>query len=305
VGDGPRGYGLWSLGVGVALLAGCAGDEVVASGEGWEVRDAQDVWPDAQQLAGPVWFAADPETLAEGWQRFGLEDDAPGLDLDAQVAFLLDTPAPEDCPRTVTGVTVGDLPQQFAGDGGPRALLEVSALRPADHEEPCAGSPAPSVQVLTVDRELVPEEPFTVDLGGWRDGATAFTLAGRDEPPPLAPHADHELWVDPSVLEPGERGQVRAELGPETEARGDEDHHLAAPTGSVDAELARWGGHQWVASPGASAVSETDSDEVAEIDASELAPGTYRVRLEIEVAGDEFASAQRPAALFEVVDVDR
>lgn len=304
-----------ALGVAVAglLAAGCTSADEGAGGEGWTVVDEQAAWPPLDELASPVWLAADEDALATGWTRFGLDGDPPGVDFDEDVALLIDNPAQEDCPREPTDVSVVDVPPAAplpeADDEeevpGPQRFLDVEVLQPVDREqddEPCRGGPAPSVLVLAVDRVPLEGEPFAVRAGGLYDGAAAFSVDAREEPPELAPHADHDLRVEPTSVAAGGTVTAHVELGPEVEARGDEDHHLAQPTGDVDAELARWDGHQWVAVRDGPTVEPAEDEGVARLDTAGLDPGTYRLRLQVEVAGDEFASAQRPAALLEVVD---
>jgi hypothetical protein len=293
------------------LAAGCTspGEPMGAGDDGWRVIDEQATWPDLDSLASPVWLATDDDALATGWTRFGLDGEPPAIDFDEVVALLIDNPDQEDCPREPTGVEVVDGPAMAVPPNvdepvpGPDRYLHVEVLRPADHEEPCRGGPAPSVLVLAVDRAPLEGEPFAVRVGGLHDGAAAFSVHALDQPPALAPHADHDLRLEPASVPAGETVTAHVELGPEVEARGDEDHHLARPTGDVDAELARWDGHQWVAVRDEPPVEPaTEREVVARLDTAGLDPGTYRLRLQLEVDGDEFASAQRPTATLEVVE---
>ncbi len=291
-----------------ALVAACDQGADESDARGWERVDEQPVTPPAEALVSPMWLATDPASLQEGWTRFGLEGDPPDLDLEARLALLVDTPGHEDCPRDITDVAMHAEPAVPVppDEEDVQALdrhLEIEVLRARDHDEPCRGGPAPRVQVLAVDRASLEGGPFDVRLGGYHDGASAYSVTPLDEPPALAAHADHDLRLDPQTVPSGQPVAAHIDLGPPTEPRGDEDHHLAQPSGAIEAELAAWRGHQWTAidpSVVTEASGNGDDEAIAHVDTDDLEPAWYRLRLEIDIPGDEFASAQRPAAVFTV-----
>src|SRR5699024_1298169 len=159
------------------------------AGEGWRLL--------SEGLSGEPYrtsVATTDDQLQDLWEAAGLEGDAPQMDWDSEIAVWFGAVYGSGCPVRMDGVVV-------EGD-----LLHADLVVP-NAVYGCNGDANPHAFVVAVERQLLPEGPFRVQLEArdpYHGTAEEATVVHVDLSAAGSAAPDEQPHLDPTLVIPAE-----------------------------------------------------------------------------------------------------